>query len=196
MKYIEAKHIRGFLEEQVRGLLVFYKEFSFQKICYRFDYYVQDHKLQGLGLYLSDGKFKYDRCIKLYCSLKYYLEELFYETDTTITDGDTIPKTVRFELNPFNLSEWNSIMDKIYDNKQGEIMTKELRPCPFCGYNKLLLNIMENKSKLGIFTTASISCVLCEAKVSFHFDLDVDKETIKKATIKAWNRRSHQEVNS
>ena len=83
-------------------------------------------------------------------------------------------------------------------------MSKELKPCPFCGSNELIIDVsgeIQPKRK-AIEYTAYVECAKCLAKggavmeeLKIHLfggniEFDTIDEKFKERVIEVWNKRS------
>jgi len=87
-------------------------------------------------------------------------------------------------------------------------MHKELKPCPFCGSNELIVDVsgVAPHKRMVIEYTACVECAKCFAKggavmeeLKIHLfggniEFDTIDEKFKERVIEAWNRRKNNEI--
>lgn len=76
-------------------------------------------------------------------------------------------------------------------------MDKGLKPCPFCGSNKLKLVKKKTKYKGKTAYVASIRCNCCNGRGGTVLNLTIPyavKEDVERRAIDRWNRRADNDL--
>lgn len=70
-------------------------------------------------------------------------------------------------------------------------MSNKLKPCPFCGGKRILVNTIERDDRPKCKWTCTVFCTSCFGSACNH-GFDWTKEEAEEKAIAAWNRRAER----
>ena len=71
---------------------------------------------------------------------------------------------------------------------------EEMKPCPFCGKDHIVINAYEHSDRDVCKWVCSVFCANCFAGTSNH-GFDWTEDEAKEKAVKAWNRRTSDDRN-